>query len=53
MPPRRRTPKLPKPRNPVAKALRVLKPKTVEDRRRGYRRKPKHPAVSREDAERE
>ena len=29
-------------RNPVAKALRVLKPKTV-DSHRAYKRKPKHP----------
>ena len=44
MPARKKRPKPPKPRNPVAKALRVLKPKTVEDRRRSYKRKPKHPA---------
>ena len=39
---------VPKPRNPVAKALRVLKPKTVETRR-AYKRKPKHPAAAPED----
>jgi hypothetical protein len=43
MPARKRTAKAPKPRNPIAKALRVLKPKTVETRR-AYKRKPKHPA---------
>jgi hypothetical protein len=43
MPARKRTPKAPKPRNPVAKALRVLKPKTVETRR-AYKRKAKHTA---------
>ena len=48
MPARKRTPKLPKPRNPVAKALRVLKPKAVETRR-AYKRKPKHPATPGED----
>ena len=40
--------KPPKPRNPVAKALRVLKPKTVETRR-AYKRKAKHPAATTED----
>ena len=50
MPARKKAPKgPPKPRNPVAKALRVLKPKTVEDRRRAYKRRPKHPAQPTED----
>jgi hypothetical protein len=40
---RKKTPSPPKRRNPIAKALRVLKPKTVENRR-AYKRKPKHPA---------
>lgn len=40
---RKKTPRPPKRRNPIAKALRVLKPKTVADRR-AYKRKPKHPA---------
>jgi hypothetical protein len=44
MPARRKTAKPPKRRNPVAKALRVVKPKVVEDRRRAYKRRPKHPA---------
>ena len=48
MPARKRTSKLPRPRNPVAKALRVLKPKTVETRR-AYKRKAKHPAPPGED----
>ena len=48
MPARKRTPKVPKPRNPVAKALRVLKPKTVATRR-AYKRKAKHPAAAPED----
>jgi hypothetical protein len=40
--------KPPKRRNPVAKALRVLKPKAVETRR-AYKRKAKHPAAPGED----
>ena len=40
---RSKTPKMPKRRNPIAKALRVLKPKTVAPRH-VYKRKPKHPA---------
>jgi hypothetical protein len=48
MPARKRTAKAPKPRNPIAKALRVLKPKTVETRR-AYKRKPKHAAAAPED----
>ena len=48
MPARKRTAKAPKPRNAIAKALRVLKPKTVETRR-AYKRKPKHPAAGAED----
>ncbi len=43
MAPRKRTPKPPRRRNPIAKALRVLKPKTVASRR-AYKRRPKHPA---------
>jgi hypothetical protein len=39
---RKKRPTPPKQRNPVAKALRVLKPKTVENRR-AYKRKAKHP----------
>jgi hypothetical protein len=48
MPARKKATKLSKPRNPVAKALRVLKPKRVETRR-AYTRKPKHPAAAPED----
>jgi hypothetical protein len=48
MPARKRVRKAPRPRNPVAKALRVLKPKTVETRR-AYRRKAKHPAATTKD----
>ena len=48
MPARKRTAKAPKPRNPIAKALRVLKPKTVETRR-AYKRRPKHAAAAPED----
>ena len=40
---RKRRPKPPRRRNPIAKALRVLKPKTVASRR-AYKRKRKHPA---------
>jgi hypothetical protein len=40
---RKKGPSPPKQRNPVAKALRVLKPKTVGSRR-AYKRKAKHPA---------
>ncbi|MCI0431467.1 MAG: hypothetical protein L0210_13135 [Rhodospirillales bacterium] len=40
---RKRGPKQPRRRNPIAKALRVLKPKAVVSRR-AYKRKPKHPA---------
>jgi hypothetical protein len=43
MPARKRTTRAPKRRNPIAKVLRALKPKTVESRR-AYKRKPKHPA---------
>ncbi|HSD34927.1 MAG TPA: hypothetical protein VLE26_05870 [Alphaproteobacteria bacterium] len=42
---RKTTRKPPKRRNPVAKALRVLKPKTVETRR-AYNRKAKHQAAT-------
>ena len=36
--------KPPRRRNPIAKALRALKPKTVATRK-AYKRKPKHPAA--------
>ena len=48
MPARKRVRKAPRPCNPVAKALRVLKPKTVATRR-AYKRKAKHPAAAPED----
>jgi hypothetical protein len=46
---RKKKPKAPRRRNPIAKALRALKPKTVETRR-AYKRKPKHPTPLTEDS---